>query len=169
MAGALSAPGGQLVQATDSYIGTLGARVVLIDDAEVRALMTASWLKQMGFADVSVLAEAGTETGVPAAPLIGEPAPAELAIDCSELAALIAREEATVIDLSLSREYRAAHIPGAWFAIRARLAQALTPSLPSPSTSAFTRVFDALCGGGDRVARPTASRIEIARGRNTRE
>ena len=31
----------------------------------------------------------------------------------------------TVIDLSLSPDYRKGHIPGAWFAIRARLAQAL--------------------------------------------
>jgi rhodanese-related sulfurtransferase len=177
VAGVRSAPGGQVVQATDAYIGTLGARVVLIDEAEVRAVMTASWLKQMGFADVFVLAEAGAETGAPATPLLGDPPPAEFAIDCAGLAALLARGEATVVDLSLSRDYRAAHIPGAWFAIRARLAQALAkiplrgtlvltsedgvlaglaareaqalaPSLPSPSTSAFTRVFDALCGGG---------------------
>ena len=57
--GAVSAPGGQLVQATDQYVGTLGARIVLIDDAEVRAAMTASWLRQMGFADVFVLAGSG--------------------------------------------------------------------------------------------------------------
>src|SRR6185295_11221885 len=37
--GAVSAPGGQLVQATDLYVGTLGARIVLSDDKEVRALM----------------------------------------------------------------------------------------------------------------------------------
>ena len=48
--GAISAPGGQLVQATDQYVGTLGARIVLVDDAEVRAAMTASWLRQMGCA-----------------------------------------------------------------------------------------------------------------------
>ena len=42
--GAISAPGGQLVQATDQYVGTLGARLVLVDDLEVRAVMTASWL-----------------------------------------------------------------------------------------------------------------------------
>ena len=53
--GALSAPGGQLVQATDLYAGTLGARIVLSDDNEVRAVMTASWLKQMGWNDVAVL------------------------------------------------------------------------------------------------------------------
>src|SRR5947207_2726539 len=40
VAGAVSAPGGQLVQATDQYVGTLGARIVLIDPAEVRAVMT---------------------------------------------------------------------------------------------------------------------------------
>ena len=38
--GAISAPGGQLVQATDTYAGTLGARIVLADDKAVRALMT---------------------------------------------------------------------------------------------------------------------------------
>src|SRR5258706_6606572 len=59
--GAINAPGGQLVQATDQYAATLGARLVLIDDREVRAVMTASWLKQMGWRDVFVLAASGTE------------------------------------------------------------------------------------------------------------
>ena len=63
VAGAMSAPGGQLVQATDQYVGTLGARIVLVDDKAVRAVMTASWLRQMGWKDVFVLAEPGTETG----------------------------------------------------------------------------------------------------------
>src|SRR5207247_9360585 len=63
--GAVSAPGGQLVQATDQYVGTLGARIVLVDDAEVRALMTPSWLRQMGFRAVLVLAERGDEAGFP--------------------------------------------------------------------------------------------------------
>ena len=70
--GAVSAPGGQLVQATDLYAGTLGARIVLSDDKEVRALMTASWLKQMGWKDVFVLPEAGTEKGNPAPVLLGD-------------------------------------------------------------------------------------------------
>jgi rhodanese-related sulfurtransferase len=123
--GALSAPGGQLVQATDQYVGTLGARIVLIDDAEVRAVMTASWLRQMGWPDVFVLAQAGSETAWPRAHILGPPAPMELRIDCAGLADLNARDEATIIDLSLSREYRKAHIAGAWFAIRSRLPQAL--------------------------------------------
>jgi len=43
--GAVMAPGGQLVQETDSWLGVWGARVVLVDDTGVRARMTASWLR----------------------------------------------------------------------------------------------------------------------------
>jgi rhodanese-related sulfurtransferase len=123
--GAVSAPGGQLVQATDQYIGTLGARIVLVDDAEVRALMTASWLRQMGFREVFVLAERGTETGFPKPPVLGVVPQPEVELRPAELEALLKREAATVIDLSLSRGYRRFHIPGAWFAIRSRLARSL--------------------------------------------
>src|ERR1051325_3564615 len=55
LAGARSAPGGQLIQETDAHIATWNARVVLVDDDGVRATMTASWLKQMGWNDVAVL------------------------------------------------------------------------------------------------------------------
>jgi rhodanese-related sulfurtransferase len=128
--GAVSAPGGQLVQATDQYVGTLGARIVLIDDAEVRATMTASWLRQMGWSDVFVLAATGNETGWPAPPLLGSAPLPELRIDCAGLAELMAPDEATIVDLSLSRDYRKSHIPGAWFAIRSRLARALARIAP---------------------------------------
>ena len=137
VAGAISAPGGQLVQATDQYAGTLGARLVLIDDAGVRADMTASWLRQMGWKDVFVLAEAGTETGWPAAPILAGDAPAGEAIDGAALNALLARGTATVLDLSLSKDYLAGHIPGAWFAIRTRLERALK-KVPLRSTLVLT-------------------------------
>ncbi len=123
--GAISAPGGQLVQATDVYAGVLGARVVVSDDVEVRALMTASWLKQMGWRDVFVLAEAGNETGEPAPVLLGEPA-TNAAVDVSKI---IEVDNVTVIDLSTSAHYRRGHIPGAWFAIRGRLDRAI-PKIP---------------------------------------
>jgi rhodanese-related sulfurtransferase len=125
IAGAISAPGGQLVQATDQYIGTLGARVVLVDDLEVRAAMTGSWLRQMGFAEVFLLAEVGNETGRPAMPVLENETRREAAIEAKALAELVLRNAATVLDLSLSRNYLAGHIPGAWFAIRTRLARAL--------------------------------------------
>jgi len=125
VAGAVSAPGGQLVQATDQYVGTLGARIVLVDDAEVRAAMTGSWLRQMGWKDVFVLAEAGAEKGQPQmATLDGGTQPSG-SVDCAALDALLSRNAATVVDLAPSRDYLAGHIPGAWFAIRTRLERAL--------------------------------------------
>ncbi|MCC6777757.1 MAG: thiosulfate sulfurtransferase [Hyphomicrobiales bacterium] len=156
VAGALSAPGGQLVQATDQYIGTLGARVVLVDDAEVRALMTASWLRQMGWQDVFVLVETGNEKGVPRLSVLGEPA-AQLRIEPAALAELIARENAAVVDLSISRDYARGHIPGAWFAIRARLAGAL-PKLPQGGTLVLTSEDGVLAGLAAREAAALTAR-----------
>jgi rhodanese-related sulfurtransferase len=126
VAGAVTAPGGQLVQATDEYVGTLGARIVLVDDLEVRALMTASWLKQMGCRDVFVLAASGSETGFPTPPVLGFARRPELEIEPRELDRLLKRGAATLIDLSLSRAYRSSHVPGAFFAIRSRLARAVS-------------------------------------------
>ncbi len=155
--GALSAPGGQLVQATDQYAGTLGARIVLVDDAEVRAVMTASWLRQMGWNDVFVLAETGSETGRPATPVLGSTPPPELRIDCAGLAGLVARNEATVVDLSLSRDYLAAHIPGSYFAIRSRLAQALA-RIPLRGTLVLTSEDGVLAGLAANEARALVDR-----------
>jgi rhodanese-related sulfurtransferase len=136
VAGALSAPGGQLVQATDQYAGTLGARIVLVDDKEARAVMTASWVRQMGWREVFVLAAEGRETGWPDDPVLGE-APRDAEIDSAALADLLARDAATVIDLSLSRDYLGGHISGAWFAIRSRLDRAL-PKISQRGTLVLT-------------------------------
>jgi rhodanese-related sulfurtransferase len=125
IAGAISAPGGQLVQATDQYIGTLGARIALVDDLEVRAAMTGSWLRQMGFAEVYSLAEPGNESGWPTTPVLENETSRDAAIEVKALADLVSCHAATVLDLSLSRNYLAGHIPGAWFAIRTRLKRAL--------------------------------------------
>jgi rhodanese-related sulfurtransferase len=42
-------PGGQLVQEIDMAAPVRGARIILTDDKEIRANMTASWLAQMGW------------------------------------------------------------------------------------------------------------------------
>jgi rhodanese-related sulfurtransferase len=66
-AGFTSAPGGQLVQAIDEWVGVRGARLVLFDDDGVRARMTASWLKQMGW-DAAIIGPdviAPTERNLP--------------------------------------------------------------------------------------------------------
>ncbi|MGH7327539.1 MAG: rhodanese-like domain-containing protein, partial [Polyangiaceae bacterium] len=62
--GARSAPGGQLVQATDVYAGVHRARVVLVDSDGVRARLTASWLAQMGDCETFVLDDPGLESAM---------------------------------------------------------------------------------------------------------
>src|SRR5437660_1011826 len=56
VAGAVWAPGGQVVQATDEYVAVRAASIVLVCDGVARSVMTASWLSRMGFPDVAVLA-----------------------------------------------------------------------------------------------------------------
>ena len=46
--GFVHAPGGQLVQATDQWVGVRGARIVLFDREQVRAPVIAGWLRQLG-------------------------------------------------------------------------------------------------------------------------
>ncbi|HLI11255.1 MAG TPA: rhodanese-like domain-containing protein [Alphaproteobacteria bacterium] len=135
-----SAPGGQLVQATDQYAGTRNARIVLADSDGVRATMTASWLIQMGWEDVYVLDAAlpadGPERGPEPLRLAGD-APAVATIAPAAARAMIEAGEAVVVDFATSLEYRAAHIPGAWFAIRARLSESLA-KLPAARTLVLT-------------------------------
>ena len=155
LAGARPAPGGQLVQATDGYMATRGARVVLLDDDGARAPMTASWLMQMGWREVAVLdggiGEAPLQTGdhMPFVPGLAETDPATLSPRA--LAAMAKAGTCVVIDLANSRDYREGHIPGAWFAIRARLADALARP---PATGEFV-----LTSGDGILARLAASEL----------
>jgi rhodanese-related sulfurtransferase len=122
--GSRPAPGGQLVQATDEYVGVRNARLALVDDNGVRATMTASWLIQMGWPEVAVVAgglDGKRETGphVPGREAIAA-ARADM-ISPADLAALLDTGDAVVVDFATSLQYRAGHIPGAWYAVRARL------------------------------------------------
>src|SRR5213080_1223402 len=56
VAGAVWAPGGQAVQATDEYVAVRAASIVLVCDGVARSVMAASWLRRMGLPDVAVLA-----------------------------------------------------------------------------------------------------------------
>ena len=116
LAGSVSAPGGQLVQATDTWIGVRNARIALIDDDGVRARMSAAWLRQMGHPEVYVV-----EGGLQAAPVPRVPTPVVTdfaPITVEELAG----SRALIIDLARSIDFREGHILGAVWGIRTRLA-----------------------------------------------
>jgi rhodanese-related sulfurtransferase len=128
--GSRSAPGGQLVQATDRWVAVRGARVVLVDDDGVRASMAGGWLREMGGWEVYALRarpEALTERGPPPPPACPEAdaVPVET-VSPGELSALLGDGAAEVVQLSRSLEFREEHIPGARWGVRTRLA-ALAP------------------------------------------
>jgi len=124
LAGSRNAPGGQLVQATDEYVAVRKARIVLVDDTEIRAAMTASWLVQMGWKDVYVLSGgiglSGLEEGLHH-PRIITGCDETPGISAAEFKAKLSAESIAVIDVSTSRTYRNGHIPGAYWAVRARM------------------------------------------------
>src|SRR5690606_32223703 len=61
-------PGGQLIQATDQYLGVRKSKVVLCDVDGIRAPVVASWLKQLGW-DVCLLAEPEELADLPELPV----------------------------------------------------------------------------------------------------
>ncbi len=127
--GVRSAPGGQLVQETDNFLATWGARVVLADTDGVRAVMTASWLKQMGWEDVAVIRlddVSGERASGPHRPLtLGLEHATASTIAPAALKQRLDADTATVFDLAYSKPFKNGHIPGAWFSTRTRLADAL--------------------------------------------
>ncbi len=120
--GSISAPGGQLVQATDTYAAVRNARIVLIDDDGIRATMTASWLIQMGWPSVSTIDCApafggAVETSRPGAPQ-APGCPREKPRDLVEK---LKSGTVEVLDFGTSIEYRKGHIPGSAWVIRSRV------------------------------------------------
>lgn len=125
--GTVSAPGGQLVQATDLYVGTLQSRILLLDPERTRALMTGAWLRCMGWRDVYVAPAALVRdmAALLAARRAAPPMPAAAGMGTAEAQAFVQSNDIAVLDLSLSRSYKHRHLPGAIFASRSQLAAAL--------------------------------------------
>jgi len=122
-----SAPGGQLVQATDEWIAVRGSRIVLVDSDDVRAPMTASWLVQMGWNAVVLAANSLPFDQAGDAPTNRPPLPAVATITVEKLAAGLAVD---ILDVTSSPAYRKGHIPGSRFVLPSRFAEDL-PKLNS--------------------------------------
>jgi rhodanese-related sulfurtransferase len=116
------APGGQLVQATDQWIGTRGARILLVDGEQVRAPMTAQWLRQLGYEACVLEGGIAAAAGVIPPRLASLPHRLELAtISAVELAERLRNDTTLLVDLRPSMAYRKAHIDQAVWSIRPRI------------------------------------------------
>jgi rhodanese-related sulfurtransferase len=119
--GALHAPGGQLVQATDQWVGVRNARIVLIDGGEnVRAPVVASWLAQLG-CDAFVL-EHGVKAVLRGPTPSRPPLPELPRISAAELKQALESGRCTTFDLGTSMSFRKTHVPASRWSIRPRLA-----------------------------------------------
>ena len=121
-AGLVHAPGGQLVQASDQWVGVRNARIVVADEELVRAPMVAAWLRELGFeahALAGGVAAAADIVWPDAAvwPAVAEPAP----ISAGELKDALGRGDVRAIDLRSSAAYRAGHVAAARWSIRPNL------------------------------------------------
>jgi rhodanese-related sulfurtransferase len=126
VSGFVHAPGGQLIQATDQWVGARGARLALLDSEEVRAPVAAAWLRQLGHeacvvvGGVSAAAkfawrQRSCATALPEPKAMGPRAAADALRD----------DVAQMVDLRPSMAYRRGHVPQAVWSIRPRLTRAV--------------------------------------------
>ena len=164
IAGAISIPGGQAVQRTDEVAAVRAGKFVTYCDSNARATMVAYWLRRMGLKDVSFLSgglAAWEAAGMPVevsgvladgespstggGPLGLEAAQGSvLGLSPKEAKAL---DGATVIDLDVSPGFRAAHIVGSRWLLRASLEERIEALCPNKSGPILL-----VCGDGTRSA-----------------
>jgi rhodanese-related sulfurtransferase len=135
IAGAIWAPGGQAVQATDEYVAVRAATIVLACDGPVRSVLTASWLMRMGYPRVRVLAG-----GIAAWERAGgamerghrQPVPAgwEMARALAPTVRPGALDAKTILNVDPSDVYTREHVPGAAWLCRSRLELRIAEAVP---------------------------------------
>ncbi len=148
-------PGGQAVQRADDLVAVKNGHVVFACDGRVRATVTASWYRQMGFPNVYVV-DGGTPAWVASGqPLAKSDAPggprgydegiagalpagydaAKAQVELLTPAALDERRKGpqapTVIFVDTSREFSNGHVPGARWVPRGWLELAIVDVAPS--------------------------------------
>jgi rhodanese-related sulfurtransferase len=122
--GFVHAAGGQLIQATDQWVGVRGARIVVLDGEEVRAPVVAGWLRQLGH-DAFVLA--GGTVAAAAHDFRRNPPPASPELPRLEPVALQTAAEGLrggrvrILDLRTGMSYRSGHVAGSAWTIRPRI------------------------------------------------
>jgi rhodanese-related sulfurtransferase len=161
------APGGQAVQATDEYVAVRAGWLVLICDGSGRSIMTAGWLKRMGFPHVAVL-----DGGVPAwqrsgRPLeTGQPAPMPFGYEAArrvvERVSPGPLGDAVVVSVDPSDVYQRGHVPGAVWLGRGRLELRIGGAAPDKSREVLLTCAD---GVQSTLAAATLRRMGYAAAR----
>lgn len=114
-------PGGQLVQATDEYIGVRKARIILPDFDRIRAPVIASWLKQLGW-EVYLLAETDRLASLPEQAATAPSLRHTQQFSTTEALAFIRQQpQATVLDARPGMQFRALHLKNTSWVIRPTL------------------------------------------------
>lgn len=155
------APGGQLVQATDEYAATRGARIVLADWDGVRALTTGAWLAQLGWEVFTYVPPALSPlvTGAEPVRVLSSHALAPQ-LSVQQAQALLAAGQASLFDVDSRSAFEKQHIAGARFAVPDRLAS-FVQELP-PSQAIVLTSPDGV------LARSVAAELAFATGRDVR-
>lgn len=162
LVGSRCAPGCQLAQLSDEFAAVRNARFVLVDDTEVRAIITAYWLKQLAIPNVFVLRGGLGGSGISRGRLESIPAPKseiecsfDKSVTCQELVRKLAEEEPPlVINVGYSDKHRDGHIPGAIWTPRCWLERA-----HKKYPYAHTIVVTSDCENHARLAAADAMRI----------
>lgn len=134
-------PGGQLIQATDEYIGVRNATLVLIDTDGIRAPVVASWLKQLGW---RVYLLAVTDDGAALREQLPETASFDIVLKHSKHIADASLEEfikqtpdLLIVDTRNSMDFRKQHLKDAIWLNRSHLlhqSKKLQPLLNVPKS-----------------------------------
>lgn len=166
MPGSRCAPGGQLVQLSDDFAAIRHARVVLVDDTEVRAIITAYWLDQVAFPHVHVLKGGIGGSGIcedrrmeyGPEPLLPIQCSHEKSMSAEELARTPGPEFPLVINVGYSDRHRQGHVPGAVWGSRCWLerAQARYPDAEDIVITADCEAHARLAAGDARELWPRA-------------
>lgn len=129
--GSRHAPGGQLVQATDQWVGVRGARIVLLDSEGLRATMCAYWLRQLGHEAFVMQSDDRVENLISDSNSVLPATTAQSALQVNNARSIptvqlteVGEQVADVyqiIDIRPSAEYRATHIRGAQWSVRSRI------------------------------------------------
>jgi rhodanese-related sulfurtransferase len=138
-------PGGQAVQRADDAVAVRDGTIVFCCDGTVRASVTASWYRQMGFANVHAVA-GGTAAWVaaglplvsgadePVEPLVAEAGARVRRVSTADLASALASQRPPLtLYVDPSDRFAAGHVPGARWLPRGWLELRIAEQAPDTS------------------------------------